>query len=124
MKSLIVIALIILSQYCNTHAQDVQMTEQVIKSIQFFTNGIVYKQNTSLDEKMEASLTGFMNNARRIKNSLSSKCFVQLSKMFEPALKYIDKKDYAGLIKWLFATKNIYCTYLISFLNCYFIVFN
>ena len=107
MKVAILITVIALLQCSN--AQDVHMTEQVIKSIQLFTNGIVYKQNATLDERMDATLTGFINNAEKIKDDLSLNCTRQLTKLFGPAIAYINNKNYTGLIKWLFDTGNIYC---------------
>ena len=92
-------------------SQSVHNVNSAIESLSYFVGDVDIPHNVTEEMKMKLIIQGLESNFMAIKDKLSSACKTTLLKKFQPALVYIMKKDYKGLIGWLVKTKNVYCKF-------------
>lgn len=88
-------------------SQDVRAVNKIIQSFEIL--GAPNIKGINATEKIEVVLKALKNNfeVNKVKG-LSKECFSEVYRIFGPALQYIEKKDYAGLIQWLLKSGVIY----------------
>lgn len=104
--------LLIILVVCYGKSQSVHNINRAVESLSYFVGDIDFSKNNFTEEmKIESIIKGLERNFMAIKDQLSLACRNTLRKKFAPAIVYISKKDYKGLIRWLVTTKNVYCKF-------------